>query len=170
MLACMPLLRVADPADVDQLAAVFLDCWRISYARVMPASLVESMTAQQARALWAEAVRRPAQTIVIAAADEPPHVVLGFVGFRLEDGEAGYVGSLYVSPTLQGGGVGRLLLDEAEKELREAGARTARLWVFEDNAPSRAFYARRGWRPDGRRETLPEWGQPQLGMVKTLAG
>jgi ribosomal protein S18 acetylase RimI-like enzyme len=62
------------------------------------------------------------------------------------------------------------LLGEAEKELRESGARTARLWVFEDNAPSRAFYVGQGWRPDGRRETLPEWGQPQLGMAKTLAG
>ncbi len=166
----MPLLRVADCDDVDQLAAVFLDCWRISYAAVMPSPLVESMTAEKARELWAEAVRRPGQEIVIAAADEPPHSVLGFVGFRLHDDGAGYVSSLYVSPNLQGGGVGRLLLDEAEKELRESGARTARLWVFEDNAPSRAFYVRHGWRPDGRRETLPEWGQPQLGMVKTLVG
>jgi ribosomal protein S18 acetylase RimI-like enzyme len=166
----MPLLRVADPDDVDQLAAVFLDCWRISYAQVMPAPLVESMTAEKARAMWAEAVRRPGQTIVIAAEDGPPHAVLGFVGFRLQEDGGGYVSSLYVSPNLQGGGVGRLLLGEAEKELRESGAQTARLWVFEDNAPSRAFYVRQGWRPDGRRGTLPEWGQPQLGMAKTLAG
>lgn len=166
----MPLLRIADPDDVDQLATVFLDCWRVSYAQVMPASLVESMTAERARALWDEAVRRPGQAIVIAAADESPHAALGFVGFRITDDGDGYVGSLYVSPTLQGGGVGRLLLGEAETRLREAGARTARLWVFEDNAPSRAFYARQGWRPDGRRETLPEWGQPQLGLAKALAG
>ena len=95
---------------------------------------------------------------------------LGFVGFRLEEGGDGYVSSLYVSPRAQGGGVGRLLLAEAEKRLRESGSRTARLWVFEGNAPSRAFYVRQGWRPDGRRETLPEWGQPQVGMIKDLGG
>jgi hypothetical protein len=42
--------------------------------------------------------------------------------------------------------------------------------VFEANAPSHAFYLKQGWKPDGRRETLPEWGQPQLGLTKTLAG
>ncbi len=166
----MPLLRVAGPGDVDQLTAVFLDCWRISYAHVLPAPLVASMTWQKARSMWADALRRPGQSILAATRDEPPHAVLGFVGFQLQADGTGYVSSLYVSPTIQGGGVGRLLLGAAEKELRDSGARTARLWVFEQNAPSRAFYARQGWRPDGRRETLPEWGQPQLGMTKELAG
>jgi ribosomal protein S18 acetylase RimI-like enzyme len=166
----MPLLRVAGPDDADQLAAVFLDCWRISYAQVMPAPLVAGMTCQQARSTLADALKQPDQTILAATGDEPPHAVLGFVGFRIqrEDG-TGYVSSLYVSPHLQKGGVGRLLLGQAERELRNSGARTARLWVFEENAPSRAFYARQGWEPDGRRETLPEWGQPQIGLAKTLA-
>jgi ribosomal protein S18 acetylase RimI-like enzyme len=164
----MPLLRVAGRDDVDQLTAVFLDCWRISYAQVMPASLVAGMTSQQAWSMWADALKRPGQTIVAATEDEPPHTVLGFVGFQLLADAAGYVSSLYVSPNLQGGGVGRLLLSEAEKELRNSGARTARLWVFEDNAASRAFYVKRGWQLDGQRETLPEWGVPQLGMTKPL--
>jgi ribosomal protein S18 acetylase RimI-like enzyme len=165
----MPLLRVARRDDVDQLSAVFLDCWRISYAEVMPASLVASMTAQKARSLWADALQRPNQTILAATGDEPPHAVVGFVGFQLQEDKTGYVSSLYVSPRIQGGGVGRLLLSGAEQELRNAGARSARLWVFEENGPSRAFYARQGWKPDGRRETLPEWGQPQLSLTKTLS-
>ena len=164
----MPLLRVARRDDVDQLSAVFLDCWKISYAQVMPASLVAGMTPEKAHSLWTVALQRPNQTILAATADEPPHPVVGFVGFQLQADGAGYVSSLYVSPHLQGGGVGRLLLNGAEQELRDSGARTARLWVFEQNAPSRAFYVRQGWQPDGRRETLPEWGQPQLGMAKAL--
>jgi ribosomal protein S18 acetylase RimI-like enzyme len=164
----MPLLRIAGPADVDQLSAVFLDCWKISYAQVMPASLVESMTPHRARSLWADALKRPHQTILAATADEPPNAVLGFAGFLLQEDGSGYVSSLYVSPYSQGAGVGRLLLNEAERELRDRGARTARLWVFEENAPSRAFYITQGWQLDGRRETLPEWGQPQLGMTRTL--
>ena len=170
MLVSMPLLRVAGQDDVEQLAAVFLDCWKISYAPVMPAALVDRMTGRQALVMWADAVRRPGQTIVAATDEEPPHGFLGFVGFRSQEDGTGYVSSLYVSPKRQGVGVGRLLLAKAEKELRESGARTARLWVFEANDPSRAFYVRQGWRPDGRRETLPEWGQPQVGMTKILAG
>jgi ribosomal protein S18 acetylase RimI-like enzyme len=166
----MPLLRVAGRDDVDQLTAVFLDCWKISYAQVMPAALVASMTPDKARATWTQALSRPDLTVVVATGDEPPHAAVGFVGFQLLPDGDGYVSSLYVSPHVQGGGVGRLLLAEAEKRLREAGVRTARLWVFEDNAPSLAFYVRQGWEPDGRRETLPEWGQPQLGLAKALAG
>jgi hypothetical protein len=30
------------------------------------------------------------------------------------------------------------------------------------------FYERQGWKPDGRREILPEWNEPQIGMVKDL--
>ena len=87
----MPLLRVAGPDDADQLTAVFLDCWRISYAQVMPAALVESMTSGKARTMWADALKRPGQTIVAATEDEPPHAVLGFVGFQPEQDGAGYV-------------------------------------------------------------------------------
>ena len=170
MLVSMPLLRVAGPDDVAELAVVFLDCWRISYARVMPAALVAGMTAERAREMWADALRRPGQAVIAATQDERPHAVLGFVGFRLREDGAGYVSSLYVSPSLQGGGVGGLLLAEAERELRDAGARAACLWVFADNASARAFYLRRGWRLDGRREVLPEWGQQQLGLTKALAG
>ena len=117
-LACSA--RVARRDDIDQLSAVFLDCWRISYDQVMPASLVARMTPEKARSLWADALQRPNQTILAATADEPPHPVVGFVGFQLQADGAGYVSSLYVSPHLQGGGVGRLLLSGAEQELRDA--------------------------------------------------
>src|ERR1700756_4755334 len=117
----MPLLRVAGPGDVDQLAAVFLDCWQVSYARVMPAALVEGMTARRARAVCAGALGRPGQTIVAPTGDEPPGAALGFVGFRLEEGGDGYVSSLYVSPRAQGGGLGRALLAAAGKGARGGG-------------------------------------------------
>ena len=156
----MPLLRVARPDDVDQLSAVFLDCWRISYAQVMPASLVAGMTAQKARSLWADALQRPNQTILAATADEPPHPVVGFVGFQLQEDGAGYVSSLYVSPQLQGGGVGRLLLSGAEQELRDAGAATARLWVFErERAVARLL------RPAGMAARRPPGDAPRVGTA-----
>jgi ribosomal protein S18 acetylase RimI-like enzyme len=91
------------------------------------------------------------------------------VGFSLPAPDEGYVASLYVSPRAQGSGAGRMLLAEAERRLAGRGARQARLWVFEQNGPSRAFYARRGWRPDGTREVLPEWGEPQIGLIKGLS-
>lgn len=54
--------------------------------------------------------------------------------------EVDWLGSLYVRPGEQGHGFGSALLDVI-KSLRPAGFS---LWVFETNAPARAFYARHG--------------------------
>jgi GNAT superfamily N-acetyltransferase len=164
----MPELRRAGTDDLEAIVDVFMDCWTISYASLMPAGLVDAMTREQARQIWASTLAKDAVEVMVAAAPEPGGRVRGVVGFSLPEPEAGYVASLYVSPGAQGTGTGRLLLAEAEKRLRARGARRARLWVFEENAPSRSFYQRQGWQPDGSRETLPEWGQPQIGMAKDL--
>jgi GNAT superfamily N-acetyltransferase len=165
----MPELRRAGTSDLEAIVDVFLDCWRITYADTMPAGLVEAMTRERAREIWS-ATLAGSRTEVLVAAAVPAGGVRGVVGYSLPEPEAGYVASLYVSPHAQGSGTGRLLLAEAEQRLRAWGARRARLWVFADNAPSRAFYQRQGWQPDGSRETLPEFGQPQIGMAKDLAG
>lgn len=160
-------LRTVGPADLPEVVSIFLDCWMLSYRAAMPASLVERMTPAYAESLWREGLA-DARTDHVGAEDGDGRLV-GFVGFRLLDDGTGYVSSLYVSPTAQGGGHGRRLLTASERALAEQGAVSARLWVFEQNAPSRAFYERAGWLPDGRRETLPEWGVPQLGLTKALA-
>ncbi|HEX5293293.1 MAG TPA: GNAT family N-acetyltransferase [Streptosporangiaceae bacterium] len=165
----MPELRRAGTSDLDAIVDVFLDCWLITYAGTMPAGLVAAMTRERAREIWA-ATLATGRTEVLVADAGPGGGVRGVVGYSLPEPEAGYVASLYVSPRAQGSGTGRLLLAEAEQQMRARGARRARLWVFEDNAPSRAFYQRQGWQPDGSRETLPEFGQPQVGMAKDLAG
>jgi ribosomal protein S18 acetylase RimI-like enzyme len=166
----MPELRRAGTDDLEAIVDVFMDCWTISYADRMPDGLVDAMTREQAREIWAATLARPETEVLVAAAPGDSGGVRGVVGYSLPEPEAGYVASLYVSPAAQGSGTGRLLLAEAEQRLHARGARRARLWVFEENAPSRSFYERQGWRPDGLRETLPEWGQPQIGMAKDLPG
>jgi ribosomal protein S18 acetylase RimI-like enzyme len=174
----MPTLRRASDRELDGIVSVFLDCWRVSYSQVMPAALVDGMTPERAMTIWRNALQNPDNTIVVAIADEPAGAVLGLVGYSMLGSEVGqsgvgysgvgYVGSLYVSPFAQGSGTGRLLLSAATDDLKNLGAQHARLWVFEQNAPSRAFYERQGWTADGRREVLAEWGEPQIGMTKDL--
>ena len=40
-------------------------------------------------------------------------------------------------------------MDAAVRDLTTRGFGEAVLWVFEANAPARAFYERLGWTPDG---------------------
>lgn len=51
-----------------------------------------------------------------------------------------WLNSLYVDPDVQRGGVGSALLDVVKSRLDGGFA----LWVFESNAPARAFYERHG--------------------------
>ncbi|HTT94223.1 MAG TPA: GNAT family N-acetyltransferase [Solirubrobacterales bacterium] len=85
----------------------------------------------------------------------PPseEALLGFVTFgRSRDADAeglGEVYALYVDPEFHRGGVGRLLMREARRELVGAGFEEAILWVLQGNDRARDFYESEGWQPDG---------------------
>jgi ribosomal protein S18 acetylase RimI-like enzyme len=77
---------------------------------------------------------------------------------------AGYFGMLSVAPTLQGGGLGRRMVAEAEAAMRDRfGARRVRISVFPQRETLLAWYERLGYRKTG--ETLPfPYGDPRFGL------
>ena len=158
------LLRPADPGDLDAVAAVFLGCWRSTYAGRLPTPLVASMSDDAARSLWSRALTTPGRRAAVAEVDEQ---VCGVVGFEAQ-GEVGWVHSLYVAPSAQGSGLGARLLGHATSELAAAGCRRGLLWVFADNTPSVAFYARRGWTPDGAHRVEEAFGENEIRLSRSL--
>jgi ribosomal protein S18 acetylase RimI-like enzyme len=62
-----------------------------------------------------------------------------------EEGRVGELQALYVEPSAWDRGLGRALIAEVERRLREAGCREAVLRVFEDNPRARRFYEAGGW-------------------------
>jgi len=62
-----------------------------------------------------------------------------------ERGVAGYIGMLTVRPGLQNGGVGRLMLQAAEDQLRRRGLLEVRMTVVSIREPLIAWYLRRGY-------------------------
>ena len=172
-------LRAATRDDRDAIVAVFLACWRQSYAGILPEAAITAMTDERAAALWSRVLAAPAGTVLVA---ERAGTVLGVTRFaRATGGLAGdadagdrvgegVVHSLYVSPDAQGLGVGSRLLDAAFESLRADGARSVALWVFAANAPSIAFYEARGWRPDGQTRTQDEFGEPELRLRREIEG
>jgi GNAT superfamily N-acetyltransferase len=159
-----PVLRAAGPGDLEAVVAVFLGCWRSSYAERLPASLVASMSDDAARSLWSRALTTPGRRVVVAEVDGE---VDGVVGFEAR-GEDGWVHSLYVAPSAQGSGLGSRLLSSATAELATAGCRRGLLWVFADNTPSVAFYARHGWTPDGAERVEEAFGENEIRLSRPL--
>lgn len=176
-------VRPAEVDDLDQVVDVFLGCWRETYATVLPRQLVDAMTDERARELWARAARESAPGDLLVAlgavpagpgvpavpgVPEVPTQVVGVARLGPVVGATGHLASLYVSPRAQGLGVGRRLMAAALERLAATGATSATLWVFRDNAPSIAFYRHLGWAPDGHERTQPEFGEPELRLSRSV--
>jgi ribosomal protein S18 acetylase RimI-like enzyme len=82
-----------------------------------------------------------------------------------EDG-AGYFGMFSVRPDLQGGGVGKALLAEAERvAAKEWGLPAMRMTVIDIRDELIAFYERRGYHRTGIKKPFP-YGDERYGIPK----
>ena len=78
----------------------------------------------------------------------------------------GYFGMLSIRPTLQGGGLGRRLVEAAHAAMADRfGSRRVRISVLPQRETLIAWYERLGYRSTG--ETLPfPYGNPRFGLPK----
>ncbi len=113
-------------------------------------------------------VADPAQALILAERDEAlcGCVLVADKG-RREHGRVAYLGMLTVSPLLQGGGLGRLLVVEAERRARESfGATIMEMTVIKQRTELVDWYLRRGYAQTGREEPFP-LDDPRFGIPKT---
>lgn len=83
-----------------------------------------------------------------------------------EDDGAGYFGMFAVEPTLQGGGIGKRVMDEAERVVREEWRLPVmRMTVIDIRAELIAFYERRGYRRTGVFKPFP-YGDERFGIPR----
>ena len=112
-------------------------------------------------------ITRPQSRIVIAerAASSGAPELLACAHVAVEDG-AGYFGMFSVRPNLQGGGIGKALLGEAERIAREEWRLPAmRMTVIDIRDELIAFYERRGYRRTGIKKPFP-YGDERFGLPK----
>lgn len=105
--------------------------------------------------------------IVIAERPGPDgsHELLACAHVAIEEG-AGYFGMFSVRPQLQGGGIGKALLAEAERIVREEWKLPAmRMTVIDIRDELIAFYQRRGYRRTGIRKPFP-YGDERFGIPR----
>jgi ribosomal protein S18 acetylase RimI-like enzyme len=103
----------------------------------------------------------PAQAMLTAWRDGE---LVGCVLIADRGGGTGYFGMLSVSPTQQGGGLGRRLVEAAHEALTARfAARRVRISVFPQRETLIAWYRRLGYAPTG--ETLPfPYGDLRFGL------
>jgi ribosomal protein S18 acetylase RimI-like enzyme len=178
------VVRPASAADAAQVAAVRRDSWFAAYEGIIPHPVIDRATAPDDGARVRQSfLTRPWQSMIVAAVGEPPEPAAqraapGIVGFASygpeldvlgapwphplsaagQEGRTAELYALYVHPAWWSTGTGRALMDQVLAEVSAAGYPCITLWVLEDNARARRFYARAGFAPDGARHLLDDLG------------
>jgi ribosomal protein S18 acetylase RimI-like enzyme len=126
--------------------------------RTDPAGVAEVLAGERSRMIVAEAAPGGA-----AASGDRAIVACCQLEHR---GTHAYFGMFAVRPTLQGGGVGRAVLAEAERVARaEWGVTEMHMTVISARDELIAWYERRGYRRTGELSPFP-YGQPRFGVPR----
>jgi GNAT superfamily N-acetyltransferase len=147
--------RRAATGDAEAIAALHIRSWQTAYRQQLPAAYLDALDAMERAAHWRTLIATPGVVVLVREV-----VGTGLVAFCAagpsRDADAAptdwEIYNLHAAPEARGLGYGGELFDAAVALAREAGCIALTLWVVEENAPARAFYARRGMHVDGGRQ------------------
>jgi ribosomal protein S18 acetylase RimI-like enzyme len=155
--------RHATLADIDALVMLVTSAYRGDASKQGWTTEADMLDGQRIDPeVLRKDIERQRSLIVIA---EREAQLLACVHVAEDDG-AGYLGMFSVKPDLQGGGVGKLLLAEAERIARDEWKLPAmRMTVIDIRNELIAFYERRGYRRTGITKPFP-YGDERYGIPK----
>ena len=153
--------RAATAADVDAVVALVESAYRGDSSRAgwtTEADFLEGRRTGPDDVL--AQLAKPRSRVLLA---EQGGELLACAHVAVEDG-AGYFGMFSVRPTLQGGGIGARVLEEAERIVRqEWGQAHMRMTVIDIRSELIAYYQRRGYRRTGVIKPFPD-GDARFGL------
>ena len=155
------MFRGATLADLDALVELVTSAYRGDASRqgwTTEADFLEGNRID--RDVLARDIERPRSRVLVAERDGE---MIACAHVCEEDG-AGYFGMFSVSPSLQGGGIGKALLAESERIVRnEWNLSAMRMTVIDIREELIAFYERRGYARTGIKKPFP-YGDPRYGI------
>ncbi len=180
------VIRAGSAADAAQIATVQREGWLAAYEGIIPAEIIDRVTAPDHGARVRQTFRtRPWQRMLVAVAtgqEDPGQVrepiasgIVGYASFGPEtdvlsapwphplttggkDGSVAELYALYVRPAWWSIGTGRALMERVLARTSGAGYLSITLWVLRDNRRARRFYERAGFVPDGTTNVLHRLG------------
>jgi GNAT superfamily N-acetyltransferase len=155
--------RRATLADVPRVVALVERAYRGEVSRKGWTTEADLLDGQRTDPAEVEGlVSGPRSHLLLATSSDD--TLLGSAALT-DEGDALYFGMFAVEPSLQGGGVGKAMLDRAEETARSLGRPRLRMTVIAQRAELIAWYARRGYAPTGKIATFP-YGDPRFGHPK----
>lgn len=156
--------RPAVPGDVTRIQPLVHHAYRGDRARVgwtHEADLLDAARIDEDA--LAESIGDPQQVILLAERDG---VLIGCVHVTDKGDGLAYLGMLTVDATLQGAGLGRRLIDQAETVARgRYAARRMEMTVIVQRTELIDWYVRRGYLPTGETRPFPAT-DPRFGIPR----
>ena len=154
------VLRTAHLGDLDRITDLHTRTRTAYYqAGGLPEAELSSPEARlRRREMWMRAVHDDTKTVMCAVREGEVVGILAMGPPHDSDIDAAAVGQLYqihVRPGRWGQGIGSELHAAFVRSLRDASLTAGVLEAWERNSRGQAFYARHGWRPDGRHRQGP---------------
>jgi L-amino acid N-acyltransferase YncA len=145
-------IRHAGIEDAASIASVHVESWKTTYAGIVPADYLASLSSAGRTESWREQLQQATALILVA---EDATGVIGFAcGGKLREPIDGFDAELYAIYLLhqqQKQGVGRMLTRKLAQDLRRQGFKSLVVWVLARN-PAAGFYARLGGSPVAEKE------------------
>ena len=155
--------RAAGEADIERVIALVESAYRGDASRVGWTTEADLLDGRRTGRDDIEAILARERSQLLLAELEGGLIACAHV--MVEDG-AGYFGMFSVVPNLQGTGIGKGVLAEAERIVREDwGCEAMRMTVIDVREELIAFYERRGYRRTGIKKPFP-YGDARFGLPK----
>ena len=141
MYFCPMKVRIAFANDIPKIIEVAEATWKQTYAPIISQEQIDFM---YERMYTPEAILQQMQdghTFLMCLEE---NAILGFISYIIREDHTLYIPKLYVKPQTQGKGIGRLLLEEAEKIARKNYLQAIELNVNRKN-PAMYFYKKMGF-------------------------
>lgn len=153
--------RNAVEADVDELVALVESAYRGDASRAGWTTEADYLDGQRTDAGGVRQIIAGSDSILLVVEREGGIVACCHLEHR---GDHAYFGMFAVRPGLQGAGLGKEILAEAENRARETwGAKEMRMTVVNVREELIAYYVRRGYRRTGELSPFP-YGDERFGV------
>ena len=156
------------PSDLDAVVALVNSAYRGEGARAGWTHEADYLDGQRTSAadLAAELSADPKPDVLVMRREAGGDILACVMIEMLDEpaGKVGYIGMLTVTPNLQAGGLGRRMLETAERHARAAGATRARMSVVSIRDTLIVWYERRGYQLTGKTKPFPtdtRFGEPR---------